>query len=74
MLTEPQLLVLDEATSALDMDTEKEFVQALIQLRGKVTLIVIAHRLSTVESADLFYQMKEGVLTRLEKLPLSDMD
>jgi ATP-binding cassette subfamily C protein len=72
MLSEPRLLVLDEATSALDSDTEKEFVEVLLQLRDKVTLVVIAHRLSTVESASLIYRMKEGSLTRLSKLPDTD--
>lgn len=71
MLTQPRLLVLDEATSALDSDTEREFVDALRKLEGKVTLVVIAHRLSTVASANMIYQMKEGALTRLEKLPNS---
>jgi ABC-type multidrug transport system fused ATPase/permease subunit len=71
MLTEPRLLVLDEATSSLDSETESEFVEALRQLAGKVTLVVIAHRLSTVASATVIYQMKQGTLTRLEKLPIS---
>jgi ABC-type multidrug transport system fused ATPase/permease subunit len=71
MLTEPRLLVLDEATSALDSETETEFVEALRQLKGKVTLVVIAHRLSTVESANVIYHVKEGVVTRLEQLPIN---
>ena len=71
MLTQPRLLVLDEATSSLDSDTERDFVEALRQLEGKVTLVVIAHRLSTVASATVIYQIKQGTLTRLEKLPNS---
>ena len=71
MLTQPRLLVLDEATSSLDIDTERDFVEALRQLEGKVTLVVISHRLSTVASATVIYQMKQGTLTRLEKLPIS---
>ena len=71
MLTQPRLLVLDEATSSLDSDTERDFVEALRQLEGKITLVVIAHRLSTVASATVIYQMKQGTLTRLEKLPFS---
>jgi ABC-type multidrug transport system fused ATPase/permease subunit len=71
MLTQPRLLVLDEATSSLDSDTERDFVDALQQLEGKVTLVVIAHRLSTVASATVIYQMKQGTLTRLDKLPIS---
>jgi ABC-type branched-subunit amino acid transport system ATPase component len=71
MLTQPRLLVLDEATSSLDSGTERDFVEALRQLEGKVTLVVIAHRISTVASATVIYQMKQGTLTRLEKLPIS---
>jgi ABC-type multidrug transport system fused ATPase/permease subunit len=73
MLTEPRLLVLDEATSALDSVTELEFVEALLQLRGKVTLVVIAHRLSTVESANHIYQLKEGTITKLAKVPFTNV-
>ena len=49
---EPELLILDEATSALDVETERAFVEALESLRGKITMLVIAHRLSTVERCD----------------------
>ncbi len=48
----PEVLALDEATSALDNDTEKAFVDALKILQGKLTIIMIAHRLSTVEGCD----------------------
>lgn len=49
----PELLVLDEATSALDNETEQAFVDALKVLHGKLTVIMIAHRLSTVEHCDI---------------------
>jgi len=52
LFTSPKLLVLDEATSALDGQTEISVTDSLQRLRGSVTLIVIAHRLSTVRSAD----------------------
>ena len=48
----PELLILDEATSALDSATEDAFVKALEALQGKITMLVIAHRLSTVENCD----------------------
>ncbi len=48
----PRLLILDEATSALDAGTEAAFVQALEAMKGKLTMLVIAHRLSTVERCD----------------------
>jgi len=56
----PQVLVMDEATSALDNITEKYVVKAIDQLRGEKTLIMIAHRLTTVKNCDTIYMMKEG--------------
>ena len=56
----PQLLILDEATSALDNATEKAFLDALKKLSGKITIIMIAHRISTLKDADNIYLMKEG--------------
>ncbi len=49
---EPELLILDEATSALDNDTEKAIIDALKTLKGKLTIIMIAHRLSSIEHCD----------------------
>ena len=48
----PEILVLDEATSALDNDTEKAFIDALKILHGKLTIIMVAHRLTTVQNCD----------------------
>ncbi len=48
----PSILVLDEATSALDNETEKAFVDALAALKGKLTILIVAHRLTTVENCD----------------------
>jgi len=56
----PQLLILDEATSALDNATEKSFLDALKKLSGKITIIMIAHRISSLKDADTIYLMKEG--------------
>ena len=49
----PEVLILDEATSALDNDTEKAFIDALKMLHGKLTIIMIAHRLTTVAHCDM---------------------
>jgi ABC-type multidrug transport system fused ATPase/permease subunit len=59
---DPRILVLDEATSALDNVTEHEVSQALSKLRGSTTLIIIAHRLSTVRSCDRIIVMANGRL------------
>ncbi len=60
MFTKPLLLILDEATSALDGETEASIASSIIQLRGQVTVITIAHRLSTVRDADLVIYMEGG--------------
>jgi ATP-binding cassette subfamily C protein len=53
LLSNPQLLILDEATSALDHDNEQKIQQALLQLQGKLTIIIIAHRQTTIEHVDV---------------------
>jgi ABC-type multidrug transport system fused ATPase/permease subunit len=60
MFTKPKLLVLDEATSSLDGQTESEISDAIQGLKGKVTLILIAHRLSTVMKADQIVYLEAG--------------
>lgn len=62
LYTLPQLLVLDEATSALDAESESVVGDSLRRLYGKVTLVVIAHRLSTVQHADTVHVMEEGTI------------
>lgn len=71
----PKVLVLDEATSALDNETEHEVTRALENLRGDVTVIVIAHRLSTVKNADEILFFADGRLRSrgtMEGLRMSD--
>ncbi len=60
MFTRPHLLVLDEATSALDGETESSISEAIHALRGKITVVMIAHRLSTVQNADMVVYLSEG--------------
>jgi len=57
---DPAILVLDEATSALDMNTEKGVMEAINALHGDKTLLIIAHRLSTVANCDWVYRMEQG--------------
>ena len=57
---EPELLILDEATSALDNETERQIVDSILGLSLSKTVIVIAHRLSTVENCDIVYLMRSG--------------
>jgi len=56
----PRLLILDEATSALDVETENAFIKMLEQIKGKITVIVIAHRLSSIQNADLIAYVSKG--------------
>lgn len=60
MFTKPRLLVLDEATSALDGETEANISDAISALKGSVTVVMIAHRLSTVRHADLVVYLDSG--------------
>lgn len=60
MFTKPKLLVLDEATSSLDVETEENISNSINTLKGNTTVILIAHRLSTVRKADLVVYLEEG--------------
>jgi ABC-type multidrug transport system fused ATPase/permease subunit len=60
ILTKPRLIVLDEATSALDAETEESITQSLEKLRPTTSIVIIAHRLSTVRNADLIIYLEEG--------------
>src|SRR5690606_19754078 len=58
----PSILVLDEATSALDVDTEADVMAALTALHGHKTILIVAHRLSTVEQCDRIFRLHQGEL------------
>ena len=57
---DPEVLILDEATSALDNDTEAAIMAAINRLHGRKTLVIIAHRLQTIEKCDMVYRVEDG--------------
>lgn len=65
LITKPRLLILDEATSALDGATEAAISDSLIQLKGEISLMVVAHRLSTLLHADRIYFIEDGKISGL---------
>lgn len=62
LYTDPQLLILDEATSALDAESESKISEVLSDIRGKVTVVLIAHRLNTVQHADKVFLVNDGAI------------
>ena len=60
----PEILVFDEATSALDNETEAALMGAINSFHGRKTMIIIAHRLNTIENCDLIYEVKGEKITR----------
>ena len=61
---DPELLIFDEATSALDNDTESAIMEAVDALHGQKTLVIIAHRLRTIENCDIIYEVRDGKICR----------
>lgn len=57
---DPEVLILDEATSALDNDTEAAIMDSINRFQGRKTLIIIAHRLQTIEKCDMVYRVQDG--------------
>lgn len=64
LFNDPEVLVLDEATSALDNGTEAAIMESVNSLHGKKTLIIIAHRLQTIEKCDMVYRVENGKAKR----------
>ena len=60
---DPEIMVLDEATSALDSETEAAVMDAIERFQGKKTLIIIAHRLTTISNCQIIYRVNEGKIT-----------
>ena len=59
---DPKILVLDEATSALDATTEAGVMDAIRAMKGSKTVIIVAHRFSTVEHCDMIYKLQDGYI------------
>lgn len=64
LFEDPEVLVLDEATSALDNETEAAIMDSINRLHGRKTLIIIAHRLQTIEKCDMIYRVENGQIAR----------
>ena len=64
LYNDPEVLILDEATSALDNDTEAAIMDSINRLHGKKTLVIIAHRLQTIEKCDMVFRVEDGGIYR----------
>lgn len=64
---DPEILVLDEATSALDNETESAVMEAIEHLQGMKTMLIIAHRLTTIRHVDVIYEVGDGRVTQRSK-------
>ena len=60
----PSILILDEATSSLDLHTEAQIVKEINKLSGKITLIIVAHRFSTISQCDYIYELSRGKIIK----------
>jgi len=67
-----EVLIFDEATSALDNETEKEIVDEIRYLKGNKTMIIIAHRLNTLQYCDVIYEIENGSIKKVHQY--SDLD
>ena len=67
---DPEILILDEATSALDNETETAVMEAIESLKGMKTMVIIAHRLTTLKNADKIYEVSNGKLLEHQKSEL----
>lgn len=64
LYSNPELLIFDEATSALDNETEAAVMESVNKLHGKKTLLIIAHRLGTIEGCDIVYRVENGKIIK----------
>ncbi len=71
VLRRAPIIILDEATASVDVETEREIQSAINELAGSCTIIAIAHRLTTIRNADQIFELKDGVLTLVDKSTLN---
>lgn len=67
LYTDPELVIFDEATSALDNETEAAIMESVNSLHGKKTLVIIAHRLTTIEECDIIFRVENGKIIRQDR-------
>ena len=60
LYNKPEILIMDEATAALDNETENALIEAIENLQGRITMIIVAHRLTTIRNCDAIYEIKGG--------------
>lgn len=68
LYTDPEIIILDEATSALDNGTEMAVMESINILQGKKTLIIIAHRLTTISDCDIVYRVVNGKIEEVKEI------
>lgn len=67
----PEVLILDEATAALDNDTENALMESIESLQGTITMIIVAHRLTTIRNCDHIYEITDGIAVERTKKELN---
>ena len=72
LYSDPEVLVLDEATSSLDNETEKEIMKEIYSLKQNKTLIIVAHRLSTVIQCEKIYRINQGRILPTSKVEIEN--
>ena len=66
LYSNPSLLIFDESTSALDISTEKEIMNVIFGLKRKKTILIVSHRMSTIDNCDIVFKLDNGNLQRLD--------
>lgn len=67
LFNKPEILVLDEATAALDNETESAVMESINALQGQITMIIVAHRLTTIRNCDVIYKIENGIAMKKNK-------